>query len=60
MLTEGRKIRKIPDDAPVIRWNDFIRLGKSCFWNYRVAREADDTAAILYSGGTTGQRRASF
>jgi len=54
MLTEGRKIRKIPDDAPVIRWNDFIRLGKSCFWNYRVAREADDTAAILYSGGTTG------
>ncbi len=31
MLTEGRKIKKIPDDAPVIRWDEFMRLGKSCF-----------------------------
>ena len=36
MLTEGRKIAKIPDDAPIIRWKEFIRLGKSCFYNYRV------------------------
>ena len=54
MLAEGRKIKKIPDDAPVIRWNEFMRLGKACFWNYKVSREADDPAAILYSGGTTG------
>ena len=54
MLTEGRKIKKIPEDAPVIRWNEFMRLGKACFWNYKVSREADDPAAILYSGGTTG------
>ena len=33
MLTEGRKIEKIPEDAPVIRWNDFMRLGRACFWN---------------------------
>jgi long-chain acyl-CoA synthetase len=54
MLTEGRKIAPIPDDAPVIRWHDFMRLGRSCFWNYKVERKADDPAVILYSGGTTG------
>ena len=54
MLTEGRKIQKIPSDAPVIRWKDFMRLGKYCFYNYKVKRESDDPAVILYSGGTTG------
>ncbi|MDO4802118.1 MAG: AMP-binding protein [Prevotellaceae bacterium] len=54
MLTEGRKIRKIPKDAPVIRWNDFMRMSNACFYNFRVKREADDPAVILYSGGTTG------
>ncbi len=54
MLTEGRKIKKIPDDAPVIRWDDFLRLSKACFWNHRVERKADDPAVVLYSGGTTG------
>ena len=54
MLTEGRKIAKIPDDAPVIRWKQFMNLGKSCFYNYEVPRGFDDPAVILYSGGTTG------
>ncbi|MBQ9535890.1 MAG: AMP-binding protein [Clostridia bacterium] len=54
MITEGYKIERIPDDAPVIRWKEFMRLGKACFWNYKVKRGADDPAAILYSGGTTG------
>ena len=54
MLTEGRRIKKIPEDAPVIMWDEFMRLGKACFWNYKVKRGADDPAAILYSGGTTG------
>ncbi len=54
MLTEGRKIEKIPADAPVIMWDEFMRLGKACFWNYKVKRGAEDPAAILYSGGTTG------
>ena len=54
MLTEGRKLEKIPEDAPVILWDEFMRLGKSCFWNYKVTRTGDDPAAILYSGGTTG------
>lgn len=54
MLTEGRKIKKIPEDAPVIMWQDFLRLSRCCFYNYRVARKSDDPAVILYSGGTTG------
>ena len=55
MLTEGRKITPIPDDAPVIRWNDFMRLSRSCFYkNVKTERGSDDPAVILYSGGTTG------
>jgi len=54
MLTEGRKIERIPADAPVIFWNDFLKLSKHCFYNYKVKRQADDPAVILYSGGTTG------
>ncbi len=54
MLTEGRKVEKIPSDAPVIRWKEFTRLSKHCFYRYKVTRSAQDPAVILYSGGTTG------
>lgn len=54
MLTEGRKIKKIPADAPVIMWEDFIKFGKTRFFDIRVKRDSDDVATILYSGGTTG------
>lgn len=54
MLTAGRKIAKIPDDAPVIRWDEFMKLSKHCFYNYKVKKQSDDPAVILYSGGTTG------
>ncbi len=54
MFTEGRKIQKIPQDAPIIRWQDFMALSRACFYNYKVARKPDDPAVILYSGGTTG------
>jgi len=54
MLTEGRKIAKIPEDAPVILWNDFLKLSKCCFYDYKVKRASSDPAVILYSGGTTG------
>ncbi len=55
MLTEGRKIEKIPYDAPVLMWKDFLRLSRSCFYKtYKVPRRGEDPAVILYSGGTTG------
>ncbi|MBO7727047.1 MAG: AMP-binding protein [Oscillospiraceae bacterium] len=54
MLTEGRKIQKIPKDAPVIRWRDFMAMSRHCFYNYKVERKSEDAAVILYSGGTTG------
>ena len=54
MLTEGRKIRKIPKDAPVIRWDQFMKISNSCFYNYRKERKGSDPAVMLYSGGTTG------
>ena len=52
-LTSGRDIEKIPSDAPIIRWKEFLNMGKSVV-SYRVARKAEDPAVILYSGGTTG------
>ena len=55
MLTEGRKIQKIPEDAPVIRWKQFMELSRYCAHkNFKVPRTADDPAVVLYSGGTTG------
>ncbi len=53
-LTQGRKTAKIPPDAPVLYWKDFLSAGKmrteACF----VQRRAEDPAVILFSGGTTG------
>ncbi len=54
MLTSGRKIAKIPKDAPVFQWPDFIRLGFHCGYEYKVPRKPEDPSTILYSGGTTG------
>ncbi len=54
MLTQGRKIDKIPADAPIIRWKDFLRMGKTLSGSYMAERKAEDPAVILYSGGTTG------
>ena len=54
MLTEGRKMKPIPKDAPVIRWNDFMKISRSCFYNYKKERKGSDPAVMLYSGGTTG------
>lgn len=53
MLTEGRKI-KIPTDAPIIRWKKFMGYSKYWAWDYQENTDPDDTAVILYSGGTTG------
>ncbi len=54
MLTEGRKQKKIPKDAPILHWNEFLRRGRSYHWKYQAETDPDSTAVILYSGGTTG------
>ncbi len=52
-LTEAKKFPKVPKDAPVILWKDFLKLA-SVGHNYQVQRKSSDPAVILYSGGTTG------
>ncbi len=51
-LTEGRKIKPVPKYADVILWKRFLSAGKSPAYPPR--RTPDDSAVILYSGGTTG------
>ena len=52
-LTAGRKVKKLPKDAPVILWKDFIKLSRSSNVP-AVSCKGEDPAVILYSGGTTG------
>ena len=52
-LTEGRKVEKAPQSAPVIFWKDFLRGGNAAT-DPREDRAPHDCAIILYSGGTTG------
>ena len=54
MMTEGRKIPKVSKDAPVIWWKEFLGFSRACRWKWEADVNADDTAVILYSGGTTG------
>ena len=54
-LTQGRKIAKVPADAPkVLLWKDFLKKAKDFSGNPAIRRAAEDPAVILYSGGTTG------
>ena len=39
MMTEGRKIQKIPREAPVFQWPDFMKLGRHCGYEYKVKRK---------------------
>ena len=54
MLTQGRKIPKVPADAPVVLWKDFLKRGREYTGSYQASRTGEDPAVILYSGGTTG------
>ena len=54
-LTQGRKIAKVPADAPkVLLWKNFLKKAKDFSGSPAVKRAAEDPAVILYSGGTTG------
>ena len=54
VLTKGRKIKPIPPHADVVYWKDFLDGGKKYLTEGHVVRTAQDPAAILYSGGTSG------
>jgi len=51
-VTVGRKIRKVPDNADIVWWHKAMPLKNPK--SEKVDVKADDLAAILYSGGTTG------
>lgn len=51
-LTKGRKIAKLPPDARVRRWTDVMKDGGA---TPPAAGATEDPAAILFSGGTTGE-----
>ncbi len=54
LATQGRKLPKIPKDDPLLLpWKDFLQGGRHTP-DPRVKKTGNDTAAILYSGGTTG------
>lgn len=53
-LAEGRKIKKVPENAEIVWWEKFLRDGNNYHGPFHVVRNAQDPAAILYSGGTTG------
>jgi len=52
-ITQGRKI-KIERSDLIIRWKDFINNGKHYSREINVHNAGSETAAVLYSGGTTG------
>ena len=53
-LTKGRKIPAVPVRDNLVRWSDFLKAGKAYEGAFTCRRKGNDTAAILYSGGTTG------
>lgn len=53
-LTEGKKIPKLPENAPIIKWNDFIKGAKHFNGEYIDKRDPNELTVMLYSGGTTG------
>ncbi|MDD9304489.1 MAG: AMP-binding protein [Desulfobacter sp.] len=52
-LTKGRKIPKVPEDKTTFFWADIMAAS----WQSqpKADMDSDDTAVILYSGGTTGK-----
>ncbi|MDO4458796.1 MAG: AMP-binding protein [Clostridia bacterium] len=49
-----KDVKPLPKDSGAITWKEFIAKGKKYTGNYIHHAKSDDTAAILYSGGTTG------
>ena len=48
-IRDRRKIEKIPEDAPVIMWKDFMKLSRSCYYKtYKVKREGADPLSLIH------------
>ena len=47
-------VEKLPKDSGALLWKDFIKAGQKYSGDYVYHAASNDTAAILYSGGTTG------
>lgn len=50
-------VAKIPKDADVLFWKDFIFCGQKYHGEYIHKGKGEEIAAILYSGGTTGTNK---
>ncbi|MDD6887648.1 MAG: AMP-binding protein [bacterium] len=53
-LTQGRKLQVPEIVAPAEKWRAFLTNGDAYGQPYLVKRKAEEPAAILFSGGTTG------
>jgi len=54
MLTQGRKIPRTPSGGKLLRYSDLMERGRGYTGEYDAGARAEDVAAILYSGGTSG------
>ncbi len=52
-----KNVAKLPKDADVLLWKDFIKSGKGFEGEYIHPTKGSDIAVILYSGGTTGTNK---
>ena len=55
LISKG--VKKLPKDADVIVWKDFIKKGREFKGEYIHNGTGSEIAAILYSGGTTGTNK---
>ena len=53
-MTKGWKIPRLPTGGNILRYTDLLLKGTSYNKPYNAGVSADDVAAILYSGGTSG------
>ncbi|MCF0230808.1 MAG: acyl--CoA ligase [Enterococcus sp.] len=56
-LKEGHKIDKVKPCKGVLTWSDFLNCAKNYKKEYKAKKYAQDSAVILYSGGTTGVKK---
>ena len=56
-LTQKKIEVDVPNNGTVTLWNDFIRSAKNITQDVYTRVNKDDTAVILFSGGTTGKNK---